>query len=95
MSDKMTPFMASPIEVSIDRRTALAAGLAMGAFPQMAMADSHGQGDVSLRGPTYDLTTAYGNVEAYAKVTSNLDMKSTHFGWLDGYVMGVGPGGAV
>lgn len=95
MSDKLTPFSAGPIEVSIDRRTAIATGLAIGAFSQVAMADSHSEGEASLKGPTYDLTTAYGNVEAYAKVTSNLDMKSTHYGWLDGYVMGVAPGGAI
>ncbi|MBT4740826.1 MAG: DUF1838 family protein, partial [Rhodospirillaceae bacterium] len=95
MSDKMTPFTAGPIEGSIGRRSALATGLALGMAPQMAMADSHSEGEVSLKGPTYDLTTAYGNVEAYAKIGSNLDMKSTHYGWLDGYVMGVAPGGAI
>ncbi len=86
-----------PIEVAIDRRAALAAGLAFGgaAFTGAALADSHEGVEASLRGPTYDLTTAAGNVEAYAKIGSNLDMKSTHYGFLDGYVMGVAPGGAI
>lgn len=88
----------TPIDVSIDRRAALAGGLAAGGAAlasTVARADSHAGGHASLTGPTYDLTTAYGNVEAYAKITSNLDMKSTHYGWIDGHVMGVAPGGAI
>ncbi|MFL2769482.1 MAG: DUF1838 family protein [Rhodospirillaceae bacterium] len=87
-----------PIEVAIDRRVALLAGLGAGSAMfsgNSVSAKTHKTGGASLRGPTYDLTTAYGNVEAYAKVSSNLDMKSTHYGWLDGYVMGVAPGGPI
>ena len=84
--------------MSIGRRAALATGLAAGgaAFAGgTALADSHEGVEASLLGPTYDLTTAAGNVDAYAKIGSNLDMKSTHYGFLDGYVMGVAPGGAI
>lgn len=92
-----------PIEVAIDRRAALTAGLgaglgaglAVGGLPGAASANFYGGAHESLKGPTYDLTTAFGNVEAYAKITSNLDMKSTHYGWIDGHVMGVAPGGPI
>lgn len=43
----------------------------------------------SLQGPYLDLTTARGNVIGYSRLTSNTDMKSTHFGWFEGVVMGV------
>ena len=87
-----------------DRRTALTTGMALTAAPILdavirpgiARADSHGASGASLTGPTYDLTSnARHNVDAYLKLTSNLDMQSTHFGWIDGYVMGVAPGGAI
>jgi hypothetical protein len=88
-----------PIEVAIDRRaalaTGLAGGLATGLLSGAAKAATDATGGASLTGPTFDLTTAYGNVEAYAKATSNLDMKSTHYGWIDGHVMGVAPGGPI
>lgn len=101
MSDKMTPFTGGPINFSMDRRAVLTAGLgagaglAVGAMSSPASANFYGRPHESLKGPTYDLTTAYGNVEAYAKITSNLDMKSTHYGWIDGHVMGVAPGGPI
>ena len=87
-----------PMETAIDRRTVIAGGLAAGSAMLAggrAMAAAGPGGQASLRGPTFDLTTAAGNVDAYAKVTANLDMKSTHFGWLEGYVMGVQPGGPI
>ena len=98
MTKSINNFDGTPLEVSIGRRAALAAGLAAGgaAFAGgTALADSHEGVEASLHGPTYDLTTAAGNVDAYAKIGSNLDMKSTHYGFLDGYVMGVAPGGAI
>jgi len=98
MTKSINNFDGTPLEVSIGRRAALAAGLAAGgaAFAGgTALADSHEGVEASLLGPTYDLTTAAGNVDAYAKIGSNLDMKSTHYGFLDGYVMGVAPGGAI
>jgi len=80
-----------------NRRSALSvgagAGLALGLRPRRPNADEGDLESLGLTGPTYDLTTAAGNVDAYAKITSNLDMSSTHFGWIDGYVMGVAPGG--
>ncbi len=87
------------LEGAVNRRkaltTGLSGGLAAGLLPGAAMAATDSSGAASLKGPTYDLTTAYGNVEAYAKITSNLDMKSTHYGWIDGHVMGVAPGGPI
>ena len=88
----------------IDRRTALTGGMAMTALPALnavlqpspALADNHASNGSSLSGPTYDLiNSGRDNVNAYLKLTSNLDMESTHFGWIDGYVMGVAPGGPV
>ncbi|MDX2222062.1 MAG: hypothetical protein SFV21_04890, partial [Rhodospirillaceae bacterium] len=92
-----------PIQPSLERRSLLSAGTTMTALsaaaavigPGRASAMERASGSVSLRGPTFDLTTGRGNVDAYLKLTSNLDMKSTHYGWIDGYVMGVAPGGAV
>lgn len=87
-------------DLNLDRRSLLTGGAALTALPTMhaafsprrAMADNH----ASLSGPTYDLiNSGKDNVDAYLKLTSNLDMESTHFGWIDGYVMGVAPGGAV
>ena len=99
MTKSNQPSEVAPIEVAIDRRaalaTGLAGGLATGFLSGAAKAATDATGDASLTGPTYDLTTAYGNVEAYAKATSNLDMKSTHYGWIDGHVMGVAPGGPI
>ncbi|MEQ9447256.1 MAG: DUF1838 family protein [Rhodospirillaceae bacterium] len=99
MTKSNQPSEVAPIEVAIDRRaalaTGLAGGLATGFLSGAAKAATDATGNASLTGPTYDLTTAYGNVEAYAKATSNLDMKSTHYGWIDGHVMGVAPGGPI
>lgn len=81
------------------RRLFLTSGAAMTALPVtnvvIGAGRAHGKTGASLRGPTFDLTTGRGNVDAYLKLTSNLDMESTHYGWIDGYVMGVAPGGAV
>ena len=46
----------------------------------------------SLTGPSCDLTTVAANVDAYAKVWSNLDMEYTHYGWIDGHAMEIAPG---
>jgi hypothetical protein len=89
-------------DLSIERRGLLTTGASLTALsaaaamigPGRVLGKEQGAG-VSLRGPTFDLTTGRGNVDAYLKLTSNLDMKSTHYGWIDGYVMGVAPGGAV
>ncbi|MDX2145000.1 MAG: DUF1838 family protein [Rhodospirillaceae bacterium] len=87
---------------SFERRTLLSAGTSMTALSAAAAVIGAGRvmgkeqsAGASLRGPIFDLTTGRGNVDAYLKLTSNLDMKSTHYGWIDGYVMGVAPGGAV
>lgn len=86
------------------RRAALTAGLAFTGLPALNAVMAPGAANAAtttsigsdwMRGPTHDLTTGRGNVDAYLKLTSNLDMKSTHFGWIEGYVMGVAPGGAV
>ena len=92
-------------ETFLTRRQVLGSGVGMaaGAGAMGAMvgsanaaigADLHKRIEgASLTGPSCDLTTAAANVDAYAKVWSNLDMKSTHYGWLDGHAMGVAPGG--
>jgi hypothetical protein len=46
-------------------------------------------------GPYLDLKTPYGNLEGYARLRTNVDMKSTHYGWYDGLVIGVAPGEAL
>ena len=87
----------------INRRSVLTAGAAMTALPVLNAVIAPGRANAatttsdgaSLLGPTYDLTTGRGNVDAYLKLTSNLDMKSTHYGWIEGIVMGVAPGGAL
>lgn len=87
-------------DLNLDRRSLLTGGAALTALPMMnaALAPGRAQAAIGMdpiTGPTFDLTTGRGNVDAYLKLTSNLDMESTHFGWIDGYVMGVAPGGAV
>jgi hypothetical protein len=92
-----------PKSTSVERRSLLTVGTAITAAAATDVVLSPGRAfgmtkpdkAASLRGPTFDLTTGRGNVDAYLKLTSNLDMKSTHYGWIDGYVMGVAPGGAV
>ncbi|MFL2769483.1 MAG: DUF1838 family protein [Rhodospirillaceae bacterium] len=49
----------------------------------------------SLTGPYVDLTTADGNMLAIARIESDIDMRTTTYGWYDGLVMGVSPGGPV
>ena len=88
-------------QIMTDRRSFLGAGAAMTALPALGVSLAPGrlnaaastEGMPSLTGPTHDLTTGRGNVDAYLKLTSNLDMESTHFGWIEGIVMGVAPGG--
>ncbi len=92
-----------PKSISVERRSLLTAGTAITVAaateavltPGRALGMTKPDKAASLRGPTFDLTTGRGNVDAYLKLTSNLDMKSTHYGWIDGYVMGIAPGGAV
>lgn len=51
--------------------------------------------DARITGPTLDLTTKEGNMEAFGKIYGNTDAGVAKFGWYDGYVMGVAPGGPV
>ncbi|MCB2108382.1 MAG: DUF1838 family protein [Rhodobacteraceae bacterium] len=84
---------------AIDRRATLGvaggigfAGMMAGAARSAHAATKKIEG-ASLKGPYLDLTTPFGNVEGYARLTSNTDMKSAHFGWFEGIVMGVLDGG--
>ncbi|MDX2224848.1 MAG: DUF1838 family protein [Rhodospirillaceae bacterium] len=84
-----------------DRRMALGAGATAGfaamtsAFARPVQAAVKKIEGASLKGPYLDLTTPYGNVEGYARLTSNTDMKSAHFGWFEGIVMGVVDNGPI
>lgn len=49
----------------------------------------------ALAGRFLDLTTPKGNMEAWARLLGNTDMKSTKYGWARGIVQGVRPGEAV
>ena len=79
------------------RRDALVAAaggvLASGATASPASAAVRKIENASINGPFLDLETPYGNLEGYARLRTNVDMVSTHFGWYDGIVMGVAPGG--
>ena len=72
-----------------DRRSLLGASAGFGFAGAVLAAPVKKIPGASLKGPYLDLTTARGNVEGYARLTSNTDMKSTHFGWFEGIVMGV------
>lgn len=89
----------------MDRRSffygAGVAGFAAGAStlssaPAHAMSGNSVSGyqlqESSIVGDLFDLTKPQDNVEAYARVVGNTDMKSTKFGWGEGIVQGVRPG---
>jgi hypothetical protein len=86
-----------------DRRTLLGSGLSAAAFAAggalMGAGPAHAAvkkiPGASLKGPYLDLTTARGNMMAVARLSGNIDMKTTVYGWYDGIVMGVAPGGPV
>ena len=96
-------------ETSLTRRQALGAGagMAAGAGALAGIGAMAGQASAatpdlykriegaSLTGPYVDLTTAQGNLLAIARIESDIDMKTTTYGWYDGLVMGVAPGGPV
>lgn len=48
--------------------------------------------ETDIRGDYLDLTTAEGNMHAYARLMANQDMTSTKFGWGKGILQGVTPG---
>lgn len=85
----------------IDRRGFIAAGAAGGlaalgmgaAAPAFSMVRRI-EG-ASVNGPYLDLNSQRGNMIAYARLSGNIDLKSTTHGWYEGLVMGVVPGGAV
>lgn len=64
------------------------------AAPTGAMA-AVGNDGTGTRGRFLDLTTPRGNMEAWARLLANTDMKSTKYGWAKGIVQGVRPGEAV
>lgn len=82
------------------RRDLLLAGagaLAATALPMRADAIPgaiRGSGD-GLKGPYLDLTTQRGNMDAWARLLGNIDMKSTKYGWAQGLIQGVRPGEAI
>ena len=51
--------------------------------------------DARINGPYVDLRTKEGNMEAMGRIYGNTDAGVPKFGWYDGYVMGVAPGGPV
>ena len=91
---------------SLSRRQALSSGLGagVGVMSVAGMAGSAGAAtsdlykrieNASLKGPYLDLTTPEGNMIAMARIDSDIDMKTTTYGWYDGLVMGVAPGGSI
>lgn len=54
--------------------------------------EAWGDWETDIRGDFLDLTTAEGNMHAYARLMANQDMTSTKFGWGHGIVQGVRPG---
>ncbi len=84
----------------MDRRdffalTGLAAGLAATGMATGAAAKIRSTDAASLKGPAVDLMTPTGNMNAWARLLGNIDMKSTKYGWAQGLIQGVRPGEAV
>lgn len=84
----------------MDRRdffalTGLAAGLAATGMATGAGAKIRSTDAASLKGPAVDLMTPTGNMNAWARLLGNIDMKSTKYGWAQGLIQGVRPGEAV
>ena len=75
--------------------TGVAAGLAAGAAATGAAAKIRSTDLASLKGPAVDLTTPEGNMNAWARLLGNTDMKSTKYGWAQGLIQGVRPGEAI
>lgn len=77
--------------------SALAATSLLGASPGTAAAVKRpGKApDRSLTGPFLDLTKPIGNMNAWARLLGNTDMKSTKYGFADGIIQGVRPGEAI
>ncbi|GEM_PF-104336 len=90
---------------SLSRRQALSASMGAGigatglGMASSAHATTSGVNkrieNASLKGPYLDLTTPEGNMIAMARIDSDIDMKTTTYGWYDGLVMGVAPGGPI
>ena len=71
-------------------------GAAMAAAALPAGAQARGGGDpATLKGPYLDLMTPNGNMQAWARLLGNIDMKSTKYGWAQGMIQGVRPGEAI
>lgn len=83
----------------MDRRdfmlTSAIAAAGFAAAPAAAAQPGQTSGAATLKGPYLDLTTQRGNMEAWARLLGNTDMKSTKYGWAQGIVQGVRPGEAV
>jgi len=96
-----------PYDPTTDRRTLLGSGLGMAAFAAAsagAIGPAQASFDVSkrktikgasLKGPYLDLSLPKDNVTAYARISGNIDCKTTTHGWYDGLVMGTAPGGPI
>lgn len=84
-----------------ERRELLMASAALAAGVGLVRAGAAGavgrpdRSPAALKGPFLDLTTPRGNMEAWARLLGNTDMKSTKYGWARGIVQGVRPGEAV
>lgn len=74
------------------RSGTIAGALSIGVAPHANAAARKIPG-AGINGPYLDLETPFGNLEGYARLRTNVDMKSTHYGWYDGLVMGVAPDG--
>ncbi|WP_194743398.1 DUF1838 family protein [Thermaurantiacus tibetensis] len=82
----------------IERRELLMASAVLagvGMAGAAARAQAPDRSPAALRGRAVDLTTPRGNMEAWARLLGNTDMKSTKYGWAQGIVQGVRPGEAV
>ena len=86
----------------INRRQALqfSSGIGLGVAASTILATPAeaigGMGnDARINGPYLDLRTKEGTMEANGRIYGNTDAGVPKFGWYDGYVMGVAPGGPV
>ena len=77
-----------------DFLTLTGAAMAAAALPAGAQARS-GSDPATLKGPYLDLMTPNGNMQAWARLLGNIDMKSTKYGWAQGMIQGMRPGEAV
>lgn len=81
----------------MERRDFLLAGGALAAgMAATGAAGAIRSGDpASLKGAHLDLMTPNGNMQAWARLLGNTDMKSTKYGWAQGLIQGVRPGEAI